>query len=127
MLLDVLGSDKHPLYTRYYSFRLIYDSLKGNQDELKLNYVKNLELHELANGVQSVFNLDALLTEVSVKADILEGSESEESIRATIAKMKAISVSSNYVTQAEVMLALTISANRWSNAIKEGPMTPEKK
>jgi hypothetical protein len=54
---------------------MIYDSLKMNRENLEENYLKNLELHERCNGKNSVFNLDALLTEVSVKADILEGSE----------------------------------------------------
>ena len=96
-----------PLYTRYYQFKLIYDSVKGNKAEMQQNYQKNLLLHELANGPQSIFNLEALLTEISVKADIED--DAERSILESIGKMKQICEQSNYITQAEVMLALIVS------------------
>ena len=67
-------------------------------------------MHELANGPLSVFNLEALLTEISVKADIED--DAEKSIFESIGKMKLICEQSNYITQAEVMLALIISQNK---------------
>jgi len=74
------------------------------------NYQKNLLLHELANGPQSIFNLEALLTEISVKADI--EADAERSILESIGKMKQICEQSNYITQAEVMLALIVCQNK---------------
>lgn len=74
------------------------------------NYQKNLLLHEIANGSQSIFNLEALLTEISVKADIAH--DVERSIQESIGKMKQICDESNYITQAEVMLALIVCQNK---------------
>ena len=62
-----------------------------------------LQLAENANSKDSVFVLNALLTEVSSKVDVLD---SEENVTNVVERMVAMSDQSNYVTQGQVMLAL---------------------
>lgn len=82
---------------------MLHDSVTQNKEGL-LNHSKaQLELAESANGATSVFVLDALLTEVS---SLVDAQEPEQAVTRVVQRMVQLSEDSNYVTQAQVMLAL---------------------
>jgi hypothetical protein len=93
----------HSLHQRYYSFALLYYSLTGNNEKLLGLAKEVIDLVVSVNGEHSMFNLDTLLTQISVLSDV-EAGDSE--IVKVIDKMRKCSETSNYITQAKVIRSM---------------------